>query len=249
MELDWTTFLLEIGNFLILVWILQRFLYRPVLTVIAERRAATQRTLNEAATKAIEAEALRARYETRLSDWAQEKEQSRAQLRDELAAERARQLAQLQADLAEEREKRRNLADREMNETRRAMERQALDQSGRFAARLLGRVADAALDARLAAMLIEDLPRLWADNEPALAEGLHAADGLARVTSARPLGDRLREELAAALESACGTAPRLAFDEDPDLIAGLSVAIGPWVLRANLRDELQGFVQGFAGER
>jgi F-type H+-transporting ATPase subunit b len=248
MELDWTTFLLEIANFLILVWILQRFLYRPVLAVIAARRAATQRTLNEAATKESEAATLKARYETRLSDWAREKENFRAVLHDELAAERARQMAQLQAELAAEREKRRGLAERETNENRRAMERQALDQGGRFAARLLGRVSDAALDGKLVAMLIEDLPRLWAENGPALAEGLRAADGLARVTSARQLAETQREQIAAALEGVFGAAPRMSFDEDPGLISGISVAIGPWVLRANLRDELQGFAQGFAGE-
>ena len=39
MELDWTTFILEIINFLVLVWILHRFLYQPVMNVIAQRRA------------------------------------------------------------------------------------------------------------------------------------------------------------------------------------------------------------------
>ena len=39
MELNWTTFALEIVNFLALLWILKRFLYRPVLATLAERRA------------------------------------------------------------------------------------------------------------------------------------------------------------------------------------------------------------------
>ena len=38
MEVDWTTFALEIINFLILVWILKRFFYHPVLDIIARRR-------------------------------------------------------------------------------------------------------------------------------------------------------------------------------------------------------------------
>ena len=48
MELDWSTFLLEIINFLILVWILKRFLYRPVLEVITRRREQVEKTLHEA---------------------------------------------------------------------------------------------------------------------------------------------------------------------------------------------------------
>ena len=50
MELDWTTFILELVNFVVLVWILNRFLYRPVMNVIDQRKAAIQRTLAEAET-------------------------------------------------------------------------------------------------------------------------------------------------------------------------------------------------------
>ena len=37
MEINWTTFVLEIVNFLILVWLLKHFFYRPVLAVVARR--------------------------------------------------------------------------------------------------------------------------------------------------------------------------------------------------------------------
>ena len=37
MELNWTTFALEAVNFMVLVWILKRFLYKPVLAAIAQR--------------------------------------------------------------------------------------------------------------------------------------------------------------------------------------------------------------------
>ena len=38
MQLDLTSFLLELVNFAVLVWILHRFLYKPVLAAI-DRRA------------------------------------------------------------------------------------------------------------------------------------------------------------------------------------------------------------------
>ena len=45
MEFNWTTFSFEIINFLILVWILQRFLYKPVTNAIARRKAAIESQL------------------------------------------------------------------------------------------------------------------------------------------------------------------------------------------------------------
>ena len=38
MQFDWTTFILEMLNFLVLVWILQRLIYRPVLAMLDARQ-------------------------------------------------------------------------------------------------------------------------------------------------------------------------------------------------------------------
>ena len=48
MELDWTTFVLEVINFLVLVWILRRYLYRPVLNTLAARKAGQRRGMRVA---------------------------------------------------------------------------------------------------------------------------------------------------------------------------------------------------------
>ena len=45
MEFGWSTFLLEIINFLVLVWLLHRFFYRPVLDIVAERQRQIESSL------------------------------------------------------------------------------------------------------------------------------------------------------------------------------------------------------------
>ena len=52
MQIDWMTLVLEIINFLVLVWILKRFLYKPVMEAIAARQRRVDGKLAEA--KAIE---------------------------------------------------------------------------------------------------------------------------------------------------------------------------------------------------
>jgi len=51
MHFDWSTFALQTANFAILVWLLHRFLYRPVLRLLDARRAeidTSRLLLNEA---------------------------------------------------------------------------------------------------------------------------------------------------------------------------------------------------------
>ena len=74
MEFNLSTFVLEIINFLILIWILQRLFYKPVLAVIARRKQHIDKTLAEAQKLQEQAEQLRQRYENRQNQWEREKQ-------------------------------------------------------------------------------------------------------------------------------------------------------------------------------
>ena len=82
MELSWATFFLEIINFLVLVWILKRFLYKPVLEAIGHRKAVIDKTLADADAKEAGAQALVEQYQNRLAEWENEKEKLRAEVTD-----------------------------------------------------------------------------------------------------------------------------------------------------------------------
>ena len=116
MELSWPTFFLEIINFLVLVWILKRFLYKPVLEAIAQRKAVIDKTLADAKAKEAGAQALEQQYQNRLADWENEKEKLRAGVAEEISAQRAQMMAALENSLKQEREKARVLEERRLNE-------------------------------------------------------------------------------------------------------------------------------------
>ena len=48
MSIDWITVLAQIGNFLVLVWLLKRFLYKPILNGIDAREAQIATRMGEA---------------------------------------------------------------------------------------------------------------------------------------------------------------------------------------------------------
>ena len=65
MRIDWTTLALQTINVLVLVWLLARFLFRPVTTIIAERRAAAEKLLADAAAQRAHAQTDAAEIEQR----------------------------------------------------------------------------------------------------------------------------------------------------------------------------------------
>ena len=244
MQLDLTSFILELINFAVLVWILHRFLYRPVLAAIDRRRSAVEQTLAEAKDAHEQAAAARSEVETRLADWERERAQARTALAAELAAQREKGLAEAASAAEQERARLAALQAKQALEQQRADERRALEQAGAFAARLLERLAGPELDARLVELFATDLAALDTERRAALAEAARAAEGRVAVQSARPLPDAARARIEGALSEALGVDCHAECAVDAALLSGLSVALGPWLLQADLRDELRFFSVG-----
>lgn len=249
MELSWSTFILEIINFLVLLWILKRFLYQPVLDVIARRRKAIEAELEKAETMQQEAESLKAQYDGRVAEWETERRKSREQLSAELDQVRAQRLAELQTSLEEAREKARAADRRAQADHERAVEQQALRQAAAFSGRLLGQAAGPELEARLLELLIEELQTLSPEQRARLHEQWGEAPASIEVSSAFDIDGAQRDRLQAALQELAGPGIPVDFRQDPELMAGLRIVIGAWVLAANVRDELQGFAEIADGPR
>jgi len=240
-EFDWTTFTLEIINFLILVWILKRFLYHPILDVIAKRRAGIEKALADAKRIETEATGIKQQHERQLAEWGEQKEAAEASLQQELASERERRMAALDNEIAEERERRRVLDQRHQRDFEHTAEEKAIAQGAAFSAKLLGRVATPELEGRLYSLLLDDLRNLRAEDKRAVAEAAASAGLQLKVQSAFKLDESKRAELARVLAEATGRTLPVEFRENPELVAGFQVNVGPWILHANLRDELRFF--------
>lgn len=244
MEANWTTFLLEAVNFLVLVWILKHFLYKPVLEVIERRRTAIEATLEEARKRQEDAEALDRQARERLEALDRERRATHDALDKEIAAERARRTGELLAKLEEERARARVLSERRTADEERRREGRAVAAGVAFTARLLARVAGPELEGRLVAMAIEDLTGLPAERVEALRAEVPAGT-TAVVSTSLPLSEARRKALVGAVEALVpGAALTWAFREDPEVVAGVRVSLGPWVLKASLKDELEFFAGG-----
>jgi F-type H+-transporting ATPase subunit b len=242
-ELNWTTFILELINFVVLIWILNRFLYRPVMNVIAQRKAAIQKTLSEAETKRSDAQALQSQYENRLTEWDQEREKARAQMRGEISAERNRLLEDLRVELDQEREKAAAVEQRRMKDFTQQAEATAIALGGTFASRLLSRLGGPELERKIIDMVRQDLPNLPHDQMQAIQAASAAIELPMKITIAYPLDTAQREVLCHICRTLAGRDVVCEFLEDRKLIAGLRISFGSWVLRANVQDEMSFFAE------
>lgn len=243
MELSWSTFILEIINFLVLVWILKHFLYQPVLHIIERRQAAITEKQHHLDQSQAEATRRQQLYEGRLAEWNIERQKLRESLNEELETERRRQQAMLQKDLQKSREKQLvSEASREAELLNRA-ESAALQQAAQFATRLLQLGAGADTEQRLLEILIDSLLQLPADRVEAIRHSIASDSNHIEVVSAYRVEDSLQARLNRALQRLSDQSTEIHYRVDKALIAGIRITIGSWILGANLQDELKGLAQ------
>jgi F-type H+-transporting ATPase subunit b len=228
MTIDWWTLGIQTVNVVILVWLLERFFWRPVAALIEQRRATTQRMLAEAEAKRSQAAAALAEIEPTRAGFAQEREAILTAAHE--AAERARAVrledaakaaASLEAAAKAAIEKEKKAADKAWAER---ASRLAVEIAERLAARLDG----PAVRATFLDWLLKEIRTL-----PDSARQAVAANGVAlEAISATPLDPVDQERYRELIGEAFGAHPQIAFKADPALIAGLELH-GPHLVVSN----------------
>lgn len=242
MELNWSTFFLEIINFMVLLWILKRFLYKPVLEAVRRRQAEIEERVANAKELSDDAQKLVKQYESRLEEWEAERQNSRDVLKKELCKVRAEKMEELNSELNREKERQRIVSERYYAEELRKLEKKALKQGGAFAAHLLKQGAGPELEKRLVDLALEEIAHLSEEKRALIRRGYGKNRETVAVASAYPLAEEERGAVKRALEELVGETVALDFDCDSDLLAGLRITIGPFSMGLNVKDELEGFV-------
>ncbi|MGZ8136939.1 MAG: F0F1 ATP synthase subunit delta [Methylococcaceae bacterium] len=243
MEFNTSTFIFEIINFLVLIWILQRLFYKPLLEVIAKRKQFIDQSLADAKTLHQQAEEQRTLYENRQKLWEQEKQAAHSTLQQQLDIERKAQMDKLTVELEQERQKSIVTLTRQQQMLQDQLEKKALQNGARFAGILLQQSANPDLEIRLIAMLLEHLGDLPESCRLCLQTLEAKKSVLIKISSAYPLTPELRQQLEQKLSTLINRQINFQYRQDSDLIAGLRIEIGAWILHANLKHELSGFAE------
>lgn len=239
MHLDWWTIGLQTINFAILVWLLHRFLYKPVLAMIDARKAEVRRQLDAAKEMEDRAKAQLVAVEAERAGIAAEHEAAlkatASQAQEMAEARRAQAERDAQALVNAARKTLEKEREQALDEARRL----ALDLGADFAQRLLAEVpmqyrAEAWLD-----RIEHHLNTLPAAERESLTHQLADTDGQSlRVVTACALPPATRDQWKDRLHQALGVSASMMFEVNPDLIAGVELHLPAAILYFSWRSAL-----------
>jgi len=235
MQLDWWTLALQAINALVLIWLLQRFLFRPVVDIIASRRAAADRLLAEAKAARDDARAEQAR----VSEAADAAAAGRAEAMRRAEAEAAASHDALVAEARKEAAGITAAAVAEVERTRAAVAAEVSDRAARLAVEIAARLFQRLPREAQVTGFIDGLAQAVAALPQDAIDGIAPRNGPMHLRAARALAPDEAEACRAALSGAIGRPVEIAVDVDPEVIAGLE-AEGPLgVARNSFRADLE----------
>ena len=245
MHFDGWTFALQGANFLVLVWLLRRFLYRPILALVAARRS-------EIETQYQQGEALKSEAQKELASAAAARASLESE-RDVLCKRAADEAAGIIAHARAQAQREGTALIEDARKKIAAERATALAEAPRLATDLgcdLARQLLGALPAGVRAhgwleRLLGYLAALPAPERERLLHSLSAAgraiaaDPTVCVKTADPLSEGDRERCRTELRALLGQALTIDFGVDPALIAGVEMHLPNAIVRLSWRDTLE----------
>ena len=242
MRIDWWTLALQTFNVLVLVWILSRFLFRPVASIIAQRQAAAAKLLADAEESRARANAAREAAEAETARLAGARSEALRAAAADAEKERATALAAARAEV----EHLRAAAAAEIERERQADAAAESDRAARLAVDIAGKLLDRLPDTERVDGFIDGLAQAIASLPAASKERLGAGQE-ARLKAPRSLDDAEIKSCRSAFAKALGRPLDFSVDVDPDLIAGLELEAPHAVVRNSFRADLSRIVEELTG--
>jgi F-type H+-transporting ATPase subunit b len=237
MSFDLWTIGLEVVNFLVLVWLLERLLYRPVLGIIGRRQAEIERlqAADESAQRALAAE--REQLERERQSVAAERARALDEAHTQAREERARLEGEARAEMDRLLAAGRARLEHERADVARSLRRKSVEVGVAIARRLVSLSAPPGGDGRFVETVCEQLRSMEAGDRARIVAGL-GERSVVRVVTAEEMDSRRQDECRERIAQALGRAVDTFFSVDSALIAGIEVHFPGLVLRHCWRDAL-----------
>ncbi len=218
MHIDWVTVAAQIINFLVLVWLLKRFLYGPITAAMQRREAGIKARLNEAAGMKAAADARAADLTARRQELEDGRQSLLAAARTEADALRHQLTAEVRAEVEAKRKAWRGELDEDRAEFLASISSQAATGFRQLAGDALAQLADADLADRFAAALARRLDTLAKADVERLRKALAEAGGRLMVEAPAELSPAARRQLTAAIKKTLGAGLHIGYAQpQPDL--------------------------------
>ena len=234
MAIDWITVSAQIINFLILVWLLKRFLYQPVMRAVARREQRIAEQINEAVTREQKADEQAQQSQAQIDKFEQQREGLIAKAKQEIEQNKRRMLDEAREEVNRTREQWQQQVNQEKEAFLNQFRHHSADVIQMLARKALADLADANLESQIIQSFIDRLKTLDQESLKLLA-GLSEPT---RIVTTFKLDAAARTRITHAIQEYLPQTIDVEYSESSGLLCGIECTIGGQRLGWHLADYL-----------
>jgi F-type H+-transporting ATPase subunit b len=244
MLIDWFTVGAQALNFIILVWLLKRFLYKPILNAVDAREKRIAAKLADADEKKTEAQRERDEFQRKSKEFDQQRAALLTKATDEAKVERQRLLddARKAADALSA--KRQEVLRSDAHNLNRGIRRRTQQEVFAIARKALTDLAATSLEERMCEVFTRRLRTIDGKAKESLGEALKTASEPALLRSAFDLPAAQRAAIQKALNETFSADVHVRFETAPDLVSGVELSTNGLKIAWNIADYLSSLEKG-----
>jgi F-type H+-transporting ATPase subunit b len=242
--IDWFTVGAQALNFLILVWLMKRFLYQPILSAIDAREKKIAAELADAAARQADASKERDEFQKKNEEFDQQRAALLSKATDEANAERERLLDDARQAADALREEHLDAMRSEANALRQAISQRTQHEVFAIARKTLADLATVSLEERLGEVFTRRLRKMDEAPKASLGAALKTATAPAVVRSAFELPLAQRTAIESAINETFSVDSHPQFETSPELVSGIELTTNGHKVAWSISDYLTSVERG-----
>ena len=244
MLIDWFTVGAQALNFLILVWLMKHFLYKPILNAIDAREKLIATELAAAAAKKAEAQKEHEEFQHKNEEFDQQRAARLSKATDEAKAERQRLLDEARKAADALSAKRQEALKNDAHNLSQAISRRTQQEVFAITRKALTDLATTSLEERVGEVFTRRLREMDGNAKETLGEALKTAPEPAVVRSAFDLPKDQRAAIQNAVNETFSADIHLRFETKPDLVSGIELTANGQKVAWSIADYLASLEKG-----
>ncbi len=238
MQINWFTVIAQLVNFIVLVWLMKRFLYAPILAAIDAREKKIKAQLTDAKTQKADAKKEQEKFSAKNADFDQHKKALMDAATADAQAERQKLLDEARTDAGTLRTKQAKALQEMQANWQTDMAKKTQQAVFSITQKALADLASVSLESQSIAVFIERLSHLNVDEKQSFVAAFQADKKPVQVQSAFALSAGQQTHVKAALTKLIGLETDCLFTTDSALISGISLMVNGYKLAWSVADYL-----------
>ncbi len=238
MDINWFTVIAQLVNFLILVWLLKKFLYKPILNAVSEREKKITDQLKDAEDKVAVAQQEKDDFKKKNEDFEQKKKELMDTVVAEAAIEKTKLTDTAKAEATAMISKMKKVAKAEQESSQKALAEQTQTQVFVISRKALEAIASVSLEEQAANKFIKQLKASKDDEKQQFIDAFKSHPDSILVKSAFDLPSDQQENIKEAVNELLEEKTTMQFKTAPCIISGIELSTNGYKVGWNLSEYL-----------